>query len=247
MKNMLFLIALAAPGWAAEDPAGIMFDTKLPQAQRDSACVKLQSQPNAENIGVMTRALEDESMRTCAVVSLRMYGAVDALTKALSNPDPQIRAAALREAGSFQRPELLEALGKAALDPNLLVASNAMQGLTQYGDPAVIPVLAEIARAGGMTGDMALDRILSLDPAAALPIARKLIQSPQVPDRLFAMRVLGAAGDSSDLPVLQNIAAQDKENLSQKGRGFGLMPAISLSRAAQTAIAGIQARTTKKG
>ena len=93
-----------------------------------------------------------------------------------------------------------------------------------------------------MTGDMALERVSQLDPRTALFVARGLLSSAQVPDRLYAMRIMGAFGDGSDVSELAKIAASNSENLSQRDRGFGFMPAISLSRAAQSAIAAIESR-----
>jgi hypothetical protein len=104
----------------------------------------------------------------------------------------------------------------------------------------VVPHLAELASRGGMIGDMALDRLHQLDPVRALQIARQLLGSAQVPDKLYALRVIGASGDSSDLPALRAIAAAGQENLTQRNRGFGLMPPVNLARAARAAIEAIQ-------
>jgi hypothetical protein len=60
------------------------------------------------------------------------------------------------------------------------------------------------------------------------------------------MRVIGAFGDASDLTELEKIAKSGPESLSQRARGFGFMPAINLARAAQSAIAAIQARQQKQ-
>ena len=93
-----------------------------------------------------------------------------------------------------------------------------------------------------MIGDMALDRLAQLQSTRALGVARELLASSQVPDRLYAMRVIGAFGDASDLAELNKIAKASPESLSQRARGFGFMPAIHLARAAQSAIASIQSR-----
>ena len=55
-----------------------------------------------------------------------------------------------------------------------------------------------------------------------------------------ALRVIGASGDASDLPALRAIAAAGQENLTQRNRGFGLMPPVNLARAATGAIAAIE-------
>jgi hypothetical protein len=56
------------------------------------------------------------------------------------------------------------------------------------------------------------------------------------------MKVIGTAGDATDLPELQKIAASNVETLAQRDRGFGLMPPINLARSAQAAIASIEKR-----
>jgi hypothetical protein len=53
------------------------------------------------------------------------------------------------------------------------------------------------------------------------------------------------AGDASDLPRLRELAKIETE-MNGGSRGFGLMPAVSLSRAAKTAIAGIEQRASAK-
>jgi len=207
-----------------------------------NACYQARGRNDAAAIEAMSRALEDPNLYSCAAANLRIAGAAHALARGLASDNPQVRAAAARELGSFRKPEMLEALARAAEDENLLVASNAVAGLSQYQDRAVAPYLAALAKKGGMIGDMALDRLLQVDSAAALEVARNLLASPQVPDRLYAMRVIGAAGDAGDLPALRKIASAKGENLAQRDRGFGFMPAINLARAAQSAMAAIEAR-----
>ena len=207
-----------------------------------NACFQERGKTDAATIEAMTHALEDPAVMSCAATNLRIAGAADPLAQALRSENPEVRAAAARELGLFQKTELLEPLSRAAEDENLLVATNALAGLSQYRDPAVVPYLAALAKKGGMVGDMALDRLLDLDRAAALQQARGLLGSVQVPDRLYAMRVIGEAGDASDLPGLRKIASSHEENLAQRNRGFGFMPPINLARAAQSAMAAIEKR-----
>jgi HEAT repeat protein len=216
----------------------------LAAAQRmdANACFEARGKTGAATIEEMSRALDDSEVLACAATNLRLAGAWKPLERALRNENPQVRATAARELGSFHKVELLEPLARAAGDENLLVATNALAGLCQYDDAAVTPYLAGLARKGGMTGDLAIDRLLQLDPAAALAVARGLLASPQVPDRLYAMRVIGSAGDRSDLAALRKIANSSGENLAQRNRGFGFMPPINLARAAQAAMTAIEGR-----
>jgi HEAT repeat protein len=207
------------------------------------ACFEARGKSDPATIEALVHALDSPDVFSCAATDLRIAGAIEPLWQALeSNDNPQVRAAAARELGSFQNPEMLAPLMRAAKDENMLVATNALAGLSQYQDRAVVPHLTELAKAGGMIGDMALDRLLDLDPAAAIVVARALLASPQVPDKLYAMRAIGAAGDATDLASLRKIAASREETLAQRNRGFGFMPPINLSRAAQSAIAAIEAR-----
>ena len=219
-----------------------LFDGRLNSSQRATACFELRGNSEPEVVRALGKALEDPVLLSCAADNLRIAGAIDTLQQALSNQDAGVRAAAVRQLGTFQKPDLLDAISRAAQDENLLVATNALHGLSEYQDPVVIPFLAGLAKKGGMIGDMALDRLAQLQSQTALDVGRELLTSPQVPDRLYAMRVIGAFGDASDLAELNKIAKSSPERLSQRARGFGFMPAINLARAAQSAIASIQSR-----
>jgi hypothetical protein len=154
-----------------------------------------------------------------------------------------VRALAARELGSFERPDLLPLLASAARDRQIVVAANAIEGMANYRDPVVLPYLLDIAKDGGMAGSGALSQALTFHDPRVLEVARFLFAKPDISDRLAAMNVLGEMGDSTDLPALRIVEERDTEVVSSKGRGFGLMPAISLSRAARTTIAKIEARS----
>jgi hypothetical protein len=242
MRIWIFWLAPVLAIGANQTPLEQLFDGKLNSSQRATACFELRGTSEPEVVRALGKALEDPVLLSCAADNLRIAGAIDTLKQALSNQDAGVRAAAVRELGTFQRSDLLDAISREAQDENLLVATNALNGLSEYQDPAVIPFLASLAKKGGMIGDMALDRLTQLQSATALGIARELLASSQVPDRLYAMRVIGAFGDASDLVELNKIAKSSPEKLSQRARGFGFMPAINLARAAQSAIATIQSR-----
>jgi len=219
-----------------------LFDSKLTPTQRVNGCFELRGNADPEVIRAMSRALENPELISCAADNLRLVKAIEPLKQALKSPNAEARAAAARELGAFHDPGLLDALSDAARDENALVGSNALAALTEYTDRRVIPYLAALAQNGGMVGDMALERILQLDARTALSIARPLLGSDQVPDKLYAMRTLGAAGDRSDLAALRKIAATTEEVPTQRARGFGFMPPINLARAAESAIAAIESR-----
>jgi HEAT repeat protein len=218
-----------------------MSDARLTVSQRNTACFELRGQSTPEVKSAMVKALKLEILRACASTNLRMAGAVDELKLALTDESAEIRATAARELGSFEKPELIPVLAAAANDPNLLVATNGLYALSQYRDAAVFPPLEAIARKGGIVGIMALDRIYDLHDPEALGIARKLLGNSEVPDRVAAMRVIGLVGGKEDLPALREIAAKH-EPVMIRQRGFGLMPSIDISKAAQATIAQINTR-----
>jgi HEAT repeat protein len=242
MRPLIFLLLPTVLAAAGPSTVERLFDASLTSTQRATACFELRGNTSAETIGALARALQIPDLLSCAANNLRIAGAAEPLEEALRSADPAVRAAAARELGYFQKPELLEPLSKAAQDENALVAANAIAALSMYQSEAAIPFFAALARKGGMTGDMALDRLAQIDPRQALSVARELLSSAQIPDKLYAMRVIGANGDPSDLPALKKIAGAREETLSQRGRGFGFMPPINLSRAAKAAIASIESR-----
>lgn len=234
MKAAIIIMA-AGMAWGSE-LTDRMMDPKLTIAQRNDACYELRGVSAPGVIHAMRAGLADPVVRGCAGTNLRKAGAIDVLTAALADGDFEVRALAARQLGALEKPELLPLLTRAASDPQLVVAINAVEGLANYRDPAVVPFLLDIARGGGLVGTSALNRALAFHDDRVPAVARQLLASKDVSDKLAAMRVLAEMGDSSDLPALREIARKETEAISSKSRGFGLMPAISLSRAAQTTI-----------
>ena len=241
MKTAILVFGTACVTLSAQDsPASRLLDSKLNIAQRNDACYEMRGDSSPEAIAALTRALASPVVRGCAVRNLREAGAIDALKAALADDNPEVRGAAARELGAFARPELLALLSQAASDPNLTVASNAFAGLACYQDRAVLPYLVDLAQDGGPVAAMALSRAVEFADPGVLTIARRLMAVKDVPLRLAALRAIGDLGTSSDLPALRALA--NKAENATSGRGFGLMPAINLSRAAQNAIRQIEQR-----
>lgn len=219
-----------------------MMDPSLNVAQRNNACFELRGSTEPEVIATMRKALNDTNVRACAGTNLRKAGAIAELRDALGDPNFEIRALAARELGGFEKPELLPMLEAAARDPQMLVGINAVEALADYRDAVVLPYLLSLAKDGGLVGTAALDRATTFHDPRVLETARGLLQSKDISDKLAAMRVIGAMGDSTDIPKLRAIQEKETEMVSASGRGFGLIPAISLSRAAETTIEKIGAR-----
>jgi HEAT repeat protein len=218
-----------------------MLNPELNIALRNNACYALHGERSPEVIAALARALESPDVCACAARTLREAGAIEELKTALAAADPEIRAAAALELGALGRPELIEPLARAARDPNLMVASNALEGLAQYQDPSVLPALLSLAESAGPVAAMALSRAVQFQDPRVLAVARKLMATRDVPLRLAALREIGDRGDPSDLPALRNLAAK-AEPVAPAGRGFGLVPPLDLSRAAQNAIRQIESR-----
>ncbi len=219
-----------------------MMDPSLNVAQRNNACFELRGSTDPEVVATMRKALNDTNVRACAGTNLRKAGAIAELKDALSDPNFEVRALAARELGGFEKPELLPLLAAAARDPQMLVGINAVEALADYRDAVVLPYLLNLAKDGGLVGTAALDRAVTFHDPRVLETARTLLGSKDVSDKLAAMRVIGAMGDQTDIPQLRAIQEKETEMVSASGRGFGLIPAISLSRAAETTIEKIGAR-----
>ncbi len=213
-----------------------MMDPSLTVAQRNNACYELRGSADPQVVATMRKALDDSTLRSCAGTNLRKAGAVEVLKDALADPNFEVRALAARELGGFEKPELLPVLTAAARDSQMVVGMNAVEGLANYRDPIVVPYLLSLAKDGGLVGTAALDRAQTFHDPRVLETARALLGSKDVSDKLAAMRVISAMGDESDIPKLREIQEKETGSVTAAGRGFGLIPAISLSRAAQTTI-----------
>jgi len=215
-------------------------DNALNYTQRNSACFALRGNKTPEAVAAMRSALENASLQACAAANLRAAGAYPELLGALRDAkDPGARAAAARELGTAQKPEYLAPLAEAARDRDVLVAGNAIEGLMRYEDRSSAPQLREIALIGGIQTTLALDILIDWQDPEVASLGRKLVARKNPADQLTGIRAIGLRGDKSDLPRLKDLAKDDQE-MNAGSRGFGFMPAVSISRAAKTAIANIE-------
>jgi HEAT repeat protein len=218
-------------------------DNALNYTQRNTACFALRGNKSPEVVAAMRAALDNMNLQQCAASNLRAAGASAELLGALQqDKDPTARAAAARELGTMQKPEFLAVLGEAAADRDPLVASNAIEGLMRYADRSSAPELRRIALLGGIQTTLALDILIDWHDPEVIAIGRKLIARPEPADELVGIRAIGLTGSTADLPRLKELAKNEGE-LNSGSRGFGLMPAVSLGRAARTAIENIEVRS----
>ena len=246
MRYLVAALILAAAAHASDDALARMQDEKATVAQRNDACYALRGQRSARDVAAFQKALSDPVVRACAARNLREAGAVDALVEALSTNDPDTQIASARELGAMRDPSALEALGRAALDANVLVASSASDALAAYESKTALPYLLRAAGQPGVAGVTALERAARFHDPAVLPIARSILEQGDVAMQVIALGVIGDLGDQSDLPKLREMARK-REKVESRGRGFGFMPAIDLGRAAQNAADRISAAEPRTG
>lgn len=238
MKLLAVLFTFSASVFAGD--LETFLDGKVHSTLRNEACQALAANHGAEVIKAMKDSLGNTELQACAGANLRKAGAVDELLSALSDSDPTVRAVAAREMGVMEKPEFLEPLRRAADDQDILAASNALEGLVRYRDHSSAPLLREIAVKNGVLSTLALNTLIDWHDAEVVTIGRRLMAGTEPGELLAGIRAIGRTGDSTDLPALRNLA-KDDTNLAGGGRSFGLMPAISISRAATMAIQNIEA------
>jgi HEAT repeat protein len=215
---------------------------ELTVAQRNDACFAQRGQRSPEAVAEMRREMDDSEVRACAARNLREAGAVDALLDALESGPPDTRIAAAHELAALRDPRALAALGRAALDPNALIASSAVAALGDYEDRAALPYLLKAAEARTVAGVTALEQAARLRDAAVLPAARSVLENGDVAAQVVALSIIADFGDATDLPRLREME-KHSEKVSVRGRGFGFMPPIDLARAARAAINRIEPRS----
>src|SRR5580700_763393 len=141
--RIALLFALTVPLFAGD--LDQFLDIKSNYTQRNTACLGLRGNAEPEVIAAMRASLENTQLQACAGANLRTAGAAKELLDALTDPDATVRAVAARELGTMQRPEFLVPLRNAVEDRDILVASNAIEGLVRYEDHSSAPQLREVA------------------------------------------------------------------------------------------------------
>ncbi|HEY3739156.1 MAG TPA: HEAT repeat domain-containing protein [Bryobacteraceae bacterium] len=243
MKIAIGLVLVLPLLAVTADLPGTMLDKKLTAAQRNNACFALRGDASQEAIEAETKGLRDVKVRACSAENLRRAKAVEPLKAAITDENPDVRAIAARMLGTFERPELAPLIAKAGDDPQMLVATNAIEGLSYYRDRTAVPYFLVLAKHTGIVGSLAIEQLIKLNEPRALDLGRELVKSGDPADLLAAMRILGSMGNRGDIPSLEDVAKRFPDPLSTSaGRGFGLMPAINLARAARTSIEQIRAR-----
>jgi len=71
-------------------------------------------------------------------------------------------------------------IAAAARDSELLVASNSIEGLSNYRDTIVVPYLLDIAKTGGLIGTQALNAVLPFGDPRTIAVSRLLIDHSDI-------------------------------------------------------------------
>ena len=89
---------------------------------------------------------------------------------------------------------------------------------------------------GGVMTTLALDTLIDWHDPEVASLGRKLMDRTDPADKLAGIRMIGRSGDSSDLPNRARAGEGQRKPGGGSARGFGLMPAISISKRAAMAI-----------
>ena len=225
-----------------------MMDDKGTVAQRNDACYALRGAAlRRSGVSALRRALADKTVRACAARDLREAGAVDALIEALAGSDADTQMAAARELGELRDPRALEALGRAALSDNVLLASSAIYALGAYEGECGSALSAARRRAAErVRRDARWNRRRARTIRRFSPSRADVLEKGDIAAQVIALAIIADLGDAGDLPKLRELAAHS-DPVYSRGRGFGFMPPIDLARAAQTAIKGSREESRRLG
>ncbi|UHD16112.1 TIGR02270 family protein [Thiocapsa bogorovii] len=172
----------------------------------------------------------DAFRRLVGIAACTMHG-VDSgagLAKAISDPEPALRARALRAAGESGRRDLLRACVAALKDENDEARIWAAWSAVLLGrDEQGVKALAGIALSPSPFREPALRLLLKVvDQADAKELLRRLASDPA--DRRLLILGSGFAGDPAYLPWL--IQQMDDPKLSRSaGEAFALVTGLDLS------------------
>ena len=156
---------------------------------------------------------------------------------AISDQDVDVRCAAVRVLRSLKRPESAALLASALGDKDMLVASHAMEGLVELGDPALpalldatLPDLLERVRTGDLEGtglSLGLEAVSRICPRAAREFALELLQEDSRMLRCIAARTLEDVAEPEDWQVLVDLLKRVIDRTTCRS-GSGQVKSIAL-------------------
>jgi HEAT repeat protein len=165
------------------------------------AVVRLLSRSqSAETSAWLNKALfdEDRQVRLQVVAAVARHGDMGALSQALDDSDPGVRAAATRALGQIDDPHVLRVIGKVIDDEDKGVRRAAVEALTLFRSPLVIePLTAVLDNRDPQLRSLAVQALGESGETAVVPALRRVYYDAGSETRqeiLFAVSKLDAPG-----------------------------------------------------
>ncbi len=170
------------------------------------------SEMGAEAIHPLTTALEgqDKERRFWAIKILGQMHEESAhgeIRKFMSDPDSEIRMAAVQSLGSFQNPDSIPLLIERFIDPSWVVRREACRAVMRFGPQAVQPLLQALNSGEEDVRYWALRAIGDIRPAGIFQQLVKLLKDRSWNIRKTTAEILGTFGENA-LIELTNLATE---------------------------------------
>jgi twitching motility protein PilT len=152
--------------------------------------------------------------RDRALESMRAFGddLLEPTLELINDPDPEIRAAAMTVAGSFDDPRIVPATIALLADHDWWIRVTAAENLGRLRDPrAVEPLIAALAEPELKWS--AIEALGRIGDPRALPALGKLLADPQADIRIEVMQALRSFNHPHVLEVLQRVATTDPNRI----------------------------------
>lgn len=172
--------------------------------------------------------------RDRALDSMRSLGAdlIEPTIELLSDPDEDVRAAALLVASSFEDPRIVPATIGLLEDPDWWIRISAAETLGRLRDPRAVPALVNLLSDGEARWS-AVEALGRLGDLRALPALASMLGDPAPDVRVEVIQALSGFSHPAALEVVRRVAAEDP---SRPVRVRALDAAVKMARAANTAL-----------
>ncbi|WP_437784403.1 HEAT repeat domain-containing protein [Sorangium sp. So ce1097] len=156
----------------------------------------------------------DSARRLLLLPLVRGAAAADEVARCLTDPDPEVRAAACDALGRIAEPRAAAALFPLLDDPNPRVVHAAMTAIQCIGGAEVEALALAAAREGSPAARRAALRILAyFAPASALPVFVEGLGDPDLRLRERAIHGLASFADPAAIEALVAVAADPSERV----------------------------------
>lgn len=148
---------------------------------------------------------------------MREVDATDALLATLADLDPIVRAAAAHSLGDRGEVAAVDELcSMLARDWSHAVVEAAAYALGQIGDPRSVPPLLRTLRDPGLSGEargMAAEQLANINDESTGAALTAALVDPTAKVRFWSAFALGEMGYTEALPILEQLAATDNEQV----------------------------------